>query len=150
MPAFPWWAWTIAAGLIGLMELHAPGSYFIWIALGAAVTAAVEAAVGLSFEGEIATFAIACALSCLIGYLVYPRFDRTHKQASSLNRRDLAMIGARGVVCTSFVDGRGKVKLGDSVWQAEAARAANLTEGTPVTVTATRDTWLIVAPSGSM
>jgi hypothetical protein len=25
----PWWTWTSVAALIGLAELHAPGSYFI-------------------------------------------------------------------------------------------------------------------------
>jgi predicted membrane protein len=37
----PWWGWAILAALLGLAEMHAPGCYLIWIALGAALTAAV-------------------------------------------------------------------------------------------------------------
>jgi membrane protein implicated in regulation of membrane protease activity len=144
MSAIPWWAWAIVAAAVGMAELHVPGSYFIWIALGAAITAAIDAAMGLSFEAQIVTFAVASALSCVAGYFVYPRFERAPRQAGPLNRRDLALVGARGSVCADFVDGRGKVKLGDSVWKAEAKARENLTEGTPIIVRATRDTSVIV------
>lgn len=147
MSAIPWWAWAIVAAVVGMAELHVPGSYFIWIALGAAVTAAIDAAFGLSFEAQIVTFAIASAVSCAIGYFVYPRFERAPRQDGPLNRRDLAMVGARGTVCADFVDGRGKVKLGDSVWQAEAKAREDLAEGTPVIVKALRDTSVIVEPA---
>jgi membrane protein implicated in regulation of membrane protease activity len=147
MASIPWWAWAAVAGVLGMAEMHVPGAYLIWIALGAGVTAIVEVVGGLSFEAQIVVFAVASALSCLVGYFAYPRFDRAPKHLSPLNRRDLAVVGARGTVCTSFVAGRGKVKLGDSVWQAEAA--SNLTEGTPVVVQAARDTSVIVEPTGA-
>lgn len=147
MSAIPWWAWAIVAAVVGMAELHVPGSYFIWIAIGAAITTAVDATVDQSFEAQIITFAIASALSCAVGYFVYPRFERAPRRDGPLNRRDLAMVGARGSVCADFVDGRGKVKLGDSVWQAEAKAREDLAEGTPVIVKAVRDTSVIVEPA---
>ena len=44
MAGFHWWAWIILAGGLGLAELHVPGSYLMWIALGAAVTGGLDAA----------------------------------------------------------------------------------------------------------
>jgi membrane protein implicated in regulation of membrane protease activity len=145
MPAIPWWAWAVLAAAIGLAELHVPGSYLIWIALGAALTAAADAAWDLSISAQIGVFAGASALSCIAGYFVYRKVGRPRSTDSPLNQRNLLMVGARGIVCTPFVGGRGKVRLDDSVWLAEGP---NLAEGTPVTVTAVRGARLLVVEAG--
>ena len=144
MPAFPWWAWAVLAALLGLGELHMPGAYLIWVALGAVVAAAADAAFGLGLEAQIATFLAACAVSCAAGYVIYDKVNGRRRPEGPLNQRDLLAIGARGVVCTGFVAGRGKVRLGDSVWLAEGD---DLPEGTPVIVTAVRGTSLLVEPA---
>jgi inner membrane protein len=51
------------------------------------------------------------------------------------------MLGERGTVCETFVSGRGKVRLGDTVW---LAAGADLAEGTPVVVSGVRGTRLVV------
>lgn len=140
MVAIPWWAWAILASVLGLAELHAPGSYLIWIAIGAGLTAAVDAGWGLSVVGQIGTFAVGSAISCVAGYFVYRRLDHAAEQVP-LNQRDLQMIGAKGVVFQPLVNGRGKVRLGDSVWLAEGP---SLSEGTPIVVKSVRGTWVIV------
>jgi membrane protein implicated in regulation of membrane protease activity len=139
--SIPWWAWAVVAIVIGLAELHAPGSYFIWIALGAAATAAIDAAWGLSIEAQLETFAGAAALSCLCGYFVYRRFGRRHADDAPLNERDRLIIGTRGIVAEPFSNGRGKVRLGDSVWLAEGP---DLSAGAPIVVKAVRGTLVIV------
>src|SRR5579864_9490778 len=116
MPAIPWWGWEVLAAIIGLAELHFPGSYLIWIAIGAAVTGAADAAWGLTISAQVGCFAIASALSCGGGYFVYRRIDHRPRGDTPLNQRNLAMVGARGVVCQALVNGLGKVRLGDSVW----------------------------------
>jgi inner membrane protein len=144
--AIAWWAWAILAGILALAELHAPGSYLVWIALGAALTSALDAALGGSLEGQLGTFAGASALSCVAGYFVYRRLHRRRRGETPLNDRGLAMIGARGTVCEAFLNGRGKVRLGDGVWLADGP---DLAEATPVTVSAVRGTRLIVQAAGS-
>jgi inner membrane protein len=143
----PWWVWVIVAGVLALAEIHAPGSYLIWIALGAAVTASAHAAWGLTLEGQLACFTLASAASCLAGFFVYrglhgsrPADDRP------LNQRELALVGARGTVCIALANGEGKVRLGDSVW---LARGPDLPEGTPVVVRALRGTAVLVEPVAS-
>jgi inner membrane protein len=142
MPEVPWWVWTILSAVIGLAELHVPGSYLIWIAAGAALTAAADAAWGLSIPAQIGTFAAASALSCVGGYFVYRKVAATHQVSDTpLNQRSLLLVGSKGIVSADFVSGRGKVRLGDSVWLAEGP---NLSEGTPVVVRSVRGTWVVV------
>jgi inner membrane protein len=137
----PWWGWVVFAGVLALAELHVPGSYLVWIALGAALTGAVDAAFGVSLESQLATFAVASALSCILGYFVYRRMHRRVRGEVPLNERSLAMVGTRGTVCEAFFNGHGKVRLGDGVWLADGS---DLAEGTPVVVSAVRGTRLVV------
>jgi membrane protein implicated in regulation of membrane protease activity len=44
------WYWAIAAAVIAYVEMHAPGFYLIWIACGAATTAAGIGLFGISAE----------------------------------------------------------------------------------------------------
>ena len=145
MPHFPWWAWAILAAVVGIAELHVPGSYLIWIASGIAITAAAEALFGLTFAQQIAVFAVASCASCVLGYFVYRGFPTRRGAADgTLNQRDRMMVGARAVVCVPVLNGHGKVRVGDSVWLAEGP---DLAEGTAVTVKSVRGTSLIVEAS---
>lgn len=145
----PWWGWAVLAGLLALAELHVPGSYLVWIALGAALTSAADAAFGMRLEGQLGVFAAASAASCVAGYFVYRTLDRRRRGEVpgdlALNERNLAMVGARGIICETILNGRGKVRLGDGVW---LATGPDLAEGTPVAVTAVQGTRLYVEAIG--
>jgi inner membrane protein len=138
----PWWAWIVLAAILALAELHVPGSYLVWVALGASLVGAADAALGLSLEAQLGGFAAAAALSCGIGYFVYRRTGRHGRGEPPLNQRSLAMVGARGTVCEALRHGRGKVRCGDSVW---LAAGPDLAEGTPVVVSGVRGSRLVVA-----
>jgi hypothetical protein len=141
MPGLVWWVWIVLAGALGLAELHLPGSYLIWIALGAVVAGAADAAFDLSLSAQILTFVTAAAVSSLIGYFVYRSFAGRGHNEPALNERNQLMIGARGTVCEAFRHGQGKVRLGDGVW---LAAGPDMTEDTPVVVTSVRGTRLHV------
>ncbi len=140
-PAIPWWVCAGLAAAIALVEIHLPGSYFVWIAVGAALTAAATAAgIASTLEAQMGALALITALTCGAGYYVYNRigFSQTNRR---LNQRNLLMVGDRGVVSVPVVNGRGKVRLGDSVWIAEGPE---LGIGTPVVVTGVRGTCVVV------
>jgi len=142
----PWWGWAIVAVVVGLAELQLPGSYLIWIALGAALTAGLCAAHPVGLEWQLATFALAAAACCVAGYFVYRRGGHLPVHAMPLNDRTMSMVGARGVVCAGIVNGEGKVRLGDSIWIAEGP---NLDEGSPVIVRSVRGTRVVVSAAAS-
>jgi membrane protein implicated in regulation of membrane protease activity len=143
------WIWAIGALLTGIAELHCPGCYLIWIAAGGAITALASFAFDLSLSSQISVFSTSCIATCICGYFVYRRFaisgpERAfQKSTSPINQRDLSLIGTRGIIADSIHNGRGKVKLGDSVWLAEGP---DLMEGAAVVVTDVRGTVVTVSP----
>ncbi|HEX2151063.1 MAG TPA: NfeD family protein [Stellaceae bacterium] len=141
MTGFPWWTWIILAGVLALAEMAVPSSYLMWIAVGAAVTAIAAVTTGMVFEGQLAVFTTATALSCVAGYFVYRAMESDRDGEVALNAPRRSMIGARGTVSQAFVNGRGKVRIGDTVW---LANGPDLAEGTPVVVAGLRGTRLEV------
>jgi membrane protein implicated in regulation of membrane protease activity len=135
-----WW-WAAAAAIIAILELHAPGYYLIWLAVGAALTATLESLIGLSLSGQLFVFAVASGLSCLAGYFAYRNLGVFDKFAAGINQKGVSMVGTRGIVSVDLANGQGKVRLGDSVWLAEGP---DLPAGTPIRVTAVRNTVVIV------
>jgi len=126
-----WWIWAILGAVLALAEMHIPGGYLIWIAVGAALTSAASAAWNLPIEAQLALFAVASVLSCAAGYFVYRGRWRVTGVDTMLNERTATLVGARGVVSDPIANGTGKVRLGDSVWIAEGPE---LPSGTPVIV----------------
>lgn len=142
MPAIPWWVCAGLAAAVALAEIHIPGGYFVWIAVGAALTAAATAAgITATLAGKLGIFAAATAFSCIAGWYVYGRIGLS---GNRLNQRNLLMVGDRGVVVVPIVNRCGKVRLGDSVWLAEGPE---LGAGTAVVVVGVRGTCVIVEPA---
>jgi len=129
------WYWAIAAAVIAYVELHAPGFYLIWIACGAATTAAAIGLFGSLLEEQLITFAAASVGFCIVGYFVYRSLDVQPR--ASLNRRELGIVGTEGVVAEPIQNGHGKVKLGDTVWLAQGPASP---VGTAIRVRALRGT----------
>ena len=126
------WYWAIAAAAIAYVEMHAPGFYLIWIACGAATTAVGIGLFGIALEPQLITFAVASVAFCIVGFFVY-RSLNAQSTTTSLNRRELGIVGAEGVVAEPIQNGQGKVRLGDTVWLAQGPDAPT---GTPVRVRA--------------
>jgi membrane protein implicated in regulation of membrane protease activity len=120
-----------------------PGAYLIWIALGALLTAALDAASDLTTEAQFITMAIASGLSCFGGYFVYRHGDRRKVDRAALNERAALLVGERGVVSSEIVGGTGKVRLGDTVWLAEGP---DLPVGAAVIVSSVRRARVLVSP----
>jgi membrane protein implicated in regulation of membrane protease activity len=135
------WYWAIAAGIVAYVEMHAPGFYLIWIACGAATTAAAVGTFDLSTEAQLITFAAASAAFCIAGYFVYRHLNSIKPNELPLNRRELQIIGKEGVVYEPLINGYGKVRLGDTVWLAEGP---DLPAEAPIVVRGLRGTTVVV------
>lgn len=142
----PWampWIWAVAAVVIAFLELPVPGSYLIWIACAAALTALAGFLVDLSLSAQLTVFVICNIGTCIAGYFVYRHFDRRGRDDDRVNRRDLDLVGAVATATESFTNGQGRVRLGDSIWLAECPE--DLAAGAAVVVTAVHGTSLVVA-----
>lgn len=134
-----WWALIGLALLI--LELLIPGVFLLWIGLAALGVAALLMAVDLSFAWQTAAFIVFALGAVVIGSRLYRRL-RPDSQGA-LRAPENSMVGRGGEVVEPLRHGRGKVKVGDSVWLAEGP---DLAAGAAVRVVGQRGTALIVAP----
>ena len=123
--------WLLALVLIGA-ELMIPGFFMLWIGVAAAAMGLILMFLPeLSFLPQAVLFVTLALISCYI----YWRFVRAavHERSDQpkLNRRAEQYVGRRYVLDTAIVNGRGKVKVGDSPWLAEGPE---LPAGTEVEV----------------
>jgi membrane protein implicated in regulation of membrane protease activity len=136
--------WILALLLIGA-EVLLPGYFMLWIGLGAAVTGLVTlAAPGLPVLAQAVAFVALAFLSCAAyWYLLRPRLQREDRGEPRLNRRGEQNIGQRYVLAEAIVNGRGKARVGDSLW---LVSGPDLPAGSTVEVVAVDGNTLQVKP----
>jgi hypothetical protein len=112
------WNWLILAGILLLAELALPGIFLIWLALAAGLMWIVTIFVDLGWQMELVLFAILSVISVLA---LRPRFvghdvisDQPH-----LNQRMFNYVGQSYVLAAPIVNGRGKLKIEDTMWEVE-------------------------------
>jgi len=134
------WNWFIVAVALFALEAVMPGVYLVWFGVGAVFVGILGLALEISWEWQLIAFAV---ISCVTVFLAR-RYAAPDMQASDeprLNERAAQYVGRVVVVEEAIADGRGKVRVGDTVWNAQGSDAAL---GTRVKVTGTRGTVLLV------
>ena len=135
------WHWLILAAVFAGVEIVTPGFFFIWLGGAGLVTGLIVLVTpAFGWEGQFVIFAALSAVSVLAWY----RFGRKFRIATddaTLNRRSESLIGRVGNLIEPIVNGRGKVKIDDSVWNAEGT---DQPLGAQVKITGVRGTILLV------
>ena len=118
LASIQFWHWLILAAVLGGIEALLPGMFFIWFGLAAAATGAIVFLIpGLGWEWEAVLFVVLAIASVLVGRVVMHRGAK-ESEDPGLNRRGERYIGRRFTVASPIVNGRGAVKVDDSVWRA--------------------------------
>lgn len=108
--------WLTLGALLMVFEILTPGVFFMWIGLGAFVTGAISfliPAAGFVWLGPV--FALLSIISVLIGRkLIKPE----QKRKTDLNNRGARYIGKIYPVVEPIQNGRGKIKVDDTLWLA--------------------------------
>lgn len=144
------WTWLVLAVVLLALETVVPGVHFLWFGLAAAAVGVIALALG--GIGWAAGFGwplqvIAFALLSFVTVFFVRRWANPAHAASDLpdlNARAAQYIGRNFVVAEPISGGRGKIKVGDSLW---AAEGPDLPVGAHVKVTAARGTVLAVEPA---
>ena len=139
------WNWFIVAVALFVLETIVPGVHFIWFGLAAAIVGALGLVVDIAWEWQLITFAI---ISCISVFLVrrYAGPDVAASDEPELNVRAAQYVGRVVMVEEAIANGRGKVRVGDTVWNAQGSDAAL---GTRVKVTGRNGTVLLVERTAS-
>jgi membrane protein implicated in regulation of membrane protease activity len=139
----PFWYWAVLAAVFAVIEVAAPALICIWLAAAALGVAAIAWRYpGLSWEHQALIFAALAIASVALGRTAVARTGSTESQ-THLNRRAESYIGRVFTLDGAIVDGRGRLKVDDTVW---LVAGPDLPAGRRVRVTGTDNTLLRVEP----
>lgn len=135
------WSWIILAAILLALEVTSPGIFLMWFGFAAAITGVLAFAFDISWQWQLVWF---CLLT-LAAVLIALKYLRKHPLASErplLNERAVQQIGQCYDLVDPIVNGRGSVKIGDSIWRVQGPE---LPKGTRVRVLGCDGTLLKVA-----
>ena len=118
----PHWIWLIAAAVLGIAELLMPGVFLIWLAAAAAVTGFTALLFGIPLAFQFAIFALLAMAAVYSGRRWYAD-NPVESSDPLLNDRAARLVGQTVVVVAAIENGAGRVRVGDSVWNARGEDA---------------------------
>lgn len=138
------WHWLAFAVLLLGGEILTPTTYLLWPSTAAALMGVLLWLVpSMSWQVQVILFALASLASNFIWFFWQKRHPGTAGNPN-LNRRTSLFIGRRVPVEGAFVDGRGSVRVDDSIWQARTEDGRNPEIVASVEITGAEGTCLIV------
>jgi len=134
------WNWLILAVVLVILDTVIPGVHFLWFGIAAAVIGVFGLGTGVAWQWQVVAF-LALSVAVLFWVKRFVRPDVAISDLPDLNVRGQQYVGRAVVVEQAIENGRGKVRVGDTLWAAEGPDAP---AGARVTVTGSRGTVLVV------
>lgn len=134
------WSWLILAALLFMLETVVPGVHFLWFGIAAVIVGALAIATGFGLPWQLVAFAL-ISVATVFWVRRFATPDSAKSDLPDLNVRGAQYIGRTVVVEDSIVNGRGKVRVGDTIWGAQGEDAPR---GAKVAVTGVNGTMLVV------
>ncbi len=135
------WNWLILAVVLLGLEAIVPGVHFVWFGVAAILVGLFGLATNFAWQWQLIAFACLSVGTVFVARR-YARADAAPSDTPDLNVRGQQYVGRVVTVEEPIRGGRGKVRVADTLWQAEGGDAP---AGTRVKVTGVRDTILLVA-----
>lgn len=138
-----YWQWWVLAAVLLIIEVLAPGTFFLWFAVAASVVGlSLLLYPGMSVEAAWVLFAVLGVGSVILvlKYRKPPALD----QASKLNKRGLDYVGRTFELTEPIHNGKGKLIIGDTPW---TVNGPDLDAGVRVKVVAVEGGELRVEPA---
>jgi len=108
--------WMVVAIILIGLEFLIPGIYFMWVGGAALVVSGIVFFLpGLGWEMQLLIFSALAVVSVLIGRK-YLMEKEVPSDDSTLNRRSQQYVGKTCEVVQAFKNGKGRVKVEDTVW----------------------------------
>ncbi|TPK90048.1 NfeD family protein [Mesorhizobium sp. B2-4-12] len=134
------WNWMVLGFVLLVVEVIAPGFFMLWIGIAALIVGAASLLIWnaaiWSWQVQVLVFLVLSLVSAFIGKKLMGGRDQPSDQPL-LNRRGAQLIGKMATLAEPIRDGRGRIKLGDTLWRVSGP---DLPAGTQVRVTAAADT----------
>lgn len=140
------WSWIVFGAVLLGLEVFAPGVYLLWIGIAALLTGALSFQIGEAawwgWPAQVVVFLVLSIASVLVGRYAFGS-DKGESDQPLLNQRERQLIGQISTLEEPIRDGRGRIRLGDTIW---LATGPDLAAGTRVRVAGAEGTTLRVEP----
>ena len=111
-----WHWWVLAVALLAL-EVAAPGTFFLWLAVAAAVVGLVVLVLpDLYWQVQVLLFAVT-GVAAVIAWRIYAQRRPQTSDDPTLNRRGEQYVGQVFHLTEPISDGRGRMKVADTMWR---------------------------------
>ena len=141
------WNWMILGTVLLALEILTPGVYLLWLGIAAIVTGLISFVLGDAgfwvWQVQILVFLVLSIVSVLIGRRAFPTTGTADTDQPLLNQRELQLVGRTAVLQEPIAEGRGRVRLGDTLWR---VNGPDLPAGTRVRVVSAAGGELAVEP----
>lgn len=117
------WFWLSLGLVLGVAEMVAPGFFLMWLGLAALIVGILDYFLPITLAYQVAMFAILSVLTVFAGKRFLQK-NPIETQDAMLNDRGARMTGEIVTVVEPITNGHGRVKVGDSVWNARGVDAA--------------------------
>jgi membrane protein implicated in regulation of membrane protease activity len=112
------WNWLIAALILVILEMIVPGIHFLWFGMAAILVGVIALATGIDWQWQLLIFGVLSIATALF-VRRYVTSQNTPSDQPGLNERGSYYIGRIVVVEEAIENGRGRIRLGDTLWAAE-------------------------------
>ena len=137
------WNWFLIAISMLVLETLIPGVHFVWFGVAACVVGAITLLVPMPIAFQLVAFAV-IALGTILMVRRFWGPETITTDEPGLNVRAHQYVGRTVTVEEPIAGGRGKVRVGDTIWTAEGP---DTPRGAHVTVIGANGTVLVVAAS---
>jgi membrane protein implicated in regulation of membrane protease activity len=139
------WHWWVLGVVLLILEVFAPGAFFLWLALAAGIVGLVVMMIpAMAWEAQLLLFALLSVASFLVGRL-WLRRHPIETDLPTLNRRGEQYVGRVFTLDEAVVNGTGKIRVDDTTWK---IRGDDCAAGARVRVTGVDGTVLLIERAG--
>jgi membrane protein implicated in regulation of membrane protease activity len=133
------WNWMVLGFVLLTLEILVPGVFMLWIGLAALIVGALSlmfwSAGFWIWQVQVLVF-LAFALVCAFAGKKMMGGPKGDSDQPLLNRRGDQLVGRTATLTEPITDGRGRVKIGDTMWRVSGP---DLPAGAKVRVKAATD-----------
>jgi len=135
------WHWWVAAVVLLILEVFAPGAFFLWLAIAAGVLGLVVMAVpAMAWDMQLLVFAVLSVAAVALGRVWLKRHP-IGTDRPTLNRRGDQYVGRVFTLDEPVINGFGKIRVDDTTWK---IRGDDCAAGSRVRVVGVDGTTLLV------
>jgi membrane protein implicated in regulation of membrane protease activity len=111
------WTWIVAGLILLVLEVVLPGTFFLWFGVSAVVVGIVALIFpALAWQAEVIGFLVLAVVLVIVGRRYYSG-GLGRIRPTGLNERAQNLVGRETVLSEPIVDGRGRIRVDDTVWR---------------------------------